>query len=236
MKKEEIVAEEYLKTKFSKIIFEPIKGQTPDFLCDDKIAVEVRLLNQNYETSDGYEGLLGTEITIQRTLEKIYSEYVVSNPSQNWYVHHEFFRPVPTKKETVEFTRAHLEKFKNSLHKEEDHSFNKGNLKITFSPKTTSLETEMFTQGGWIDHDSGGFIQSELLRNLNIAIKEKAQKVQKNYHQFNSWWLILIDEINDAHSNLYTELIPLIDSSSKAFLKIILISKCATRSVEIISG
>jgi len=48
---DEIRAEHYLQTlHHTKIEYEPLGNVTPDFVIDDKIAVEVRRLNRNYKS------------------------------------------------------------------------------------------------------------------------------------------------------------------------------------------
>ncbi len=46
---EELRAKEYLQTlNYTKVEYEPLGNVTPDFVLDNKIAVEVRRLNRNY--------------------------------------------------------------------------------------------------------------------------------------------------------------------------------------------
>jgi len=45
------------------------------------------------------------------------------------------------------------------------------------------------------DYDSGGFIVSEIYKNLKLIIAEKEEKIKKYKDGFNEWWLLLIDYI-----------------------------------------
>jgi hypothetical protein len=49
--------------------------------------------------------------------------------------------------------------------------------------------------GGSIDFDSGGFILSEMERNLQICLEKKKNAVEKYRTRYPEWWLILPDKI-----------------------------------------
>jgi hypothetical protein len=59
MDSSERIVSEYLSHRgFRDVVFEPNGYKTiPDFLLDDRIAVEVRRLNQNEDTPEGPRGL-----------------------------------------------------------------------------------------------------------------------------------------------------------------------------------
>lgn len=232
MDRNEKIAEIYLKTIFKDVVFEPIKGETPDFLCDKHIAVEVRLLNQHYEENGEHIGLESTEIPLSRTLSRIYSSYKSSTPVEGWFVHHEFWRPVPSKKETQEFTERTLNNFLSNQRERIDHTFSQGSLKITISPKSL-VEQNIFVMGGWIDHDSGGFVESEIIRNLEICTSEKAKKIQKNKHLFKKWWLVLIDRIGEAYTLPDMSASRDFQKFKNEFVKIVLLSPDGSANIEV---
>lgn len=45
------------------------------------------------------------------------------------------------------------------------------------------------------DRDAGGFVASEIIRNLNLCIAEKAAKVAPFRDRYREWWLVLPDHI-----------------------------------------
>ncbi len=50
------------------------------------------------------------------------------------------------------------------------------NLTLRFLPAGKPHE-QMFVLGGSGDHDSGGFVESELVRNLSICVSEKSRRI-----------------------------------------------------------
>jgi hypothetical protein len=50
--------------------------------------------------------------------------------------------------------------------------------------------------GSSSDHDSGGFVVAELVRNLQIYIPEKLTKVAPFRHRYPEWWLAFEDRIS----------------------------------------
>jgi hypothetical protein len=49
--------------------------------------------------------------------------------------------------------------------------------------------------GGYADRDQGGFVASEIIRNLNLCIAEKAAKIAPYRERYREWWLVLPDHI-----------------------------------------
>ncbi|HKN58898.1 MAG TPA: hypothetical protein VJV97_08590 [Gemmatimonadaceae bacterium] len=84
--------------------------------------------------------------------------------------------------------------------------------------RASELHSTMFILGGSADHDGGGFVIAELLRNLSICITDKTEKVAARRDRYQEWWLILVDEI--AYGSLdpgdIDQLRGLFDSRSKA--------------------
>src|SRR5205085_11872487 len=64
--------------------------------------------------------------------------------------------------------------------------------------KASKLHDSCFVHGGHTDHDSGGWITSEVIRNLAIVIPEKSKKIEAFHSKYSEWWLILIDHIGYA--------------------------------------
>lgn len=62
---DELRAKKYLQTlHYTTLEYEPLGNVTPDFVIDDKIAVEVRRLNKNYVSENGLVHLEDVEIPI----------------------------------------------------------------------------------------------------------------------------------------------------------------------------
>ena len=70
--KDEIRAKKYLQTlEYKEVLYEPLGNVTPDFLLDDKIAVEVRRLNRNHIDSDQMLSIENFEIPLVKNIKKI---------------------------------------------------------------------------------------------------------------------------------------------------------------------
>ena len=194
----EAIAEIFLKSRFSMIEYEPDGNIPPDFLCDGNVAVEVRLLNQNYEAHDGtISGLESDDRRLAKTLEKVYSQYKNSTPGESWYVHHQFKRPLEDKGENIAFAKRICDEFRSEPKEDKTYWNEKYTLALSFQ-KQSVPDTGMFILGGWNDLDSGGYVESELIRNLEFCVQQKANKVQPHRCRYSCWWLILVDSIGRA--------------------------------------
>jgi hypothetical protein len=50
--------------------------------------------------------------------------------------------------------------------------------------------------GGYTDGDSGGFVLSELERNIRICLAAKTKKRARVRERYPVWWLMLVDHIS----------------------------------------
>lgn len=66
------------------------------------------------------------------------------------------------------------------------------NFELNFI-RATDAHQSFFIFGGYGDHDSGGWVLAETLKNLRICIEEKTRKVARVRHKYPEWWLMLID-------------------------------------------
>jgi hypothetical protein len=68
-------------------------------------------------------------------------------------------------------------------------------MEVTIIPASSKLDT-LFVLGAHTDRQSGGFVLSEMIRNLEICVAEKTTKVAKYKVRYPEWWLILVDHIS----------------------------------------
>ena len=73
-------------------VYEPDGQVPPDFMIGD-IGIEVRRLNQNFESDDGYEGLESVEASVLRYVEKLLPTNGPPKDGQGWWVSLTFWRP-----------------------------------------------------------------------------------------------------------------------------------------------
>ena len=60
----------------------------------------------------------------------------------------------------------------------------------------TPQEGRFFIMGTYSDQDSGGFVLSEMEKNILICSKEKIDKVKDVRLKYGVWWLALVDLIS----------------------------------------
>ena len=97
-----------------------------------------------------------------------------------------------------------------------------GKLRLSFT-RATKLHPALFVLGGWSDHDSGGFVVSEMAQNIRICIAEKGSKVSRGRAKYAEWWLALEDRIgygalDERDRNQLRELVQVDDPWSKIIL------------------
>ena len=50
--------------------------------------------------------------------------------------------------------------------------------------------------------DAGGWVVSEIIRNLSVYVQEKAKKVAPHRYKYAIWWLIFVDYIGDPSDEM----------------------------------
>jgi hypothetical protein len=88
---EKLVADFLAYRGLTDIAYEPDGKATPDFLVDRRIAVEVRRLNQNYDTGKSTEGLEEVAIPLWHGLKKLASSLGPSRAGESWFLNNATF-------------------------------------------------------------------------------------------------------------------------------------------------
>ncbi|MNJ56792.1 hypothetical protein D3C77_523560 [compost metagenome] len=68
------------------------------------------------------------------------------------------------------------------------------NFELEISPAGIPVANH-FMLGASSDFDQGGFVASEIIRNLKLCITEKAAKIAPYIDRYREWWLVLPDYI-----------------------------------------
>ncbi len=227
MNESETLAERYLNTLgIGEVVFEPDGNIPPDFVVGESIAVEVRRLNQNFEDQGGsYKGLEEIEIPVWRLFKKLLPNLGPSIEDESWYVAVTFRRPLNIEwkqlKKTVE---EKLRTFRLNPSRQPGVIPVSANFGLELYRSGRSYES-FFVFGASSDFDSGGFVLSEILRNLSLCIVEKEKKTAPYRNKYKQWWLLLPDYIDfslddEDRATFEREIKPLLKHS---FDKIILI-------------
>ncbi len=182
------------------IKYEPDGNVPPDFLIEGQIAVEVRRLNQNTKPINGrFEGLEQDFQRISGRIEKIASRINPRINNESWFLIIEFKRPIEEWKLVKNEIRKKLKNFSESPDRKDDSIISVPSIKIELIRASWVYE-KFFVMGGIIDFDSGGWVVSEMKRNIDICMRDKEQKIKGYYHNYPNWWLILIDQISNGLS------------------------------------
>jgi hypothetical protein len=194
----EKLVEVYLKSiGFTEVRYEPDGNIPPDFLADDRVAVEVRRLNQNFDDKSG-KGLRGLESDAIWFKHKL-SDYLMKlGPAPisgcSWFVHYRFGRPKPAWNDLKLQLDALLKPFMLSTDPQPFQVKLSANFKIEISPSSLPWAT-FFVLGGYVDKQSGGWLVDEIDANLKHCIIEKTAKIASHRAKYPEWWLVLPDRI-----------------------------------------
>lgn len=166
------------------------------FAIDGKIAVEVRRLNQMFDRGDGSrEGLEERSIPLWQGMERLFQEIGSSTKPESWFVFMKYRRPLEEWSSLKEGARIKLRAFMRN------DARMPGTLKIADNfelrlTRTSEAHGAFFVMGGGSDLDSGGWLMSELGRNLRLCIAEKERKIAPYRDKYAAWWLVLDDRID----------------------------------------
>jgi len=178
---------------FNDVVYEPDGNVPPDFACRG-IAVEARRLNQHDGSGDGLE------VSAAPLVMKFRNLLMSLGPPQDtsWFVTFRYRRPVEDWVTLGPKIKAALLAFPDNTTQDVDRISISGWFSLGLARSSKTFGTR-FVLGGYTDHDPGGFIVSEMIRNLAIVIPEKSKKVERFRSKYSEWWLVLIDHIGHAH-------------------------------------
>lgn len=190
---EQTVHRHLISLRLGEVEYEPDGNVPPDFLVGGRIAVEARRLNQNEMTGDSFRGLEVTAKPLDAMVTKILAE---SGPpaERSWFVMYTMWRPLPPWKELEGLLREAVAEFRRCLPEPPTDMRLHRSLRLRFFPAAERHEA-LLILGGSTDHDSGGFVVSELVRNLELCISEKVRKITGVRHRYPEWWLAFEDRI-----------------------------------------
>ncbi len=179
---------------FTDIKYEPDGNIPPDFLIDGRIAVEVRRLIQHEDSTGKLRGLTETQIPLIQRLQSLFKALGAPNQGKSWFVFVRFTRPLEDWKTLGPRVQDWLETFKNGAQAgRHDNDFGNG-FTVSLVAASKPLAS-LFVLGMFSDWDTGGWVLSEVKRNLDICIAEKTRKISSVRAKYPEWWFILSDHI-----------------------------------------
>jgi len=184
---------------FSDIEFEPDGNVPPDFLVDQKIAIEVRRLNQNYVIDGKPKGLEETEIPLRQKIGNELKRFDIGYSANSYFVSYDYYRPIPPWKDIKSGVQNILHEFIIG-NINENESYEIAPRFFVELIQASKCHSNTFLLGGYCDFDMGGFVLSEVHRNIELCIEEKTSKITKYREKYGEWWLVLIDRIGHSLS------------------------------------
>jgi hypothetical protein len=186
-------AEKYLRSKFASVVFEPDGNVPPDFLGDGRVAVEVRRLNQQENSTGEYRGLEETAIPLWDNLRRLLTD-LGPPKDKSWFVFFDFSRPVETWKTLKPLVRNQLIAFRDGPEHKRSQFQITSTYRLDVFPAST-IHPTFFLLGGCSDDDSGGLVLREIEKSMKLCIAEKTRKIAPVRHKYSEWWLVLIDQV-----------------------------------------
>jgi hypothetical protein len=206
MDRSESHAEAYLKhLGLTPVVYEPDGNVPPDFCVSDGIAVEVRRLNQHYESPDGPRALERDLFPIADGMRSLLAKVETRSSGRSWFVVYHYRRPVALWRELKPQVERLLNQFVTEEPVEQERYRIGTSFSLRFHPASEPMDRR-FVLGGFTDRDAGGWLLHELQRNLQICIAEKTRKARPYRHLYHTWWLLLIDQIGYARRGLEVDL------------------------------
>jgi hypothetical protein len=185
--------EKYLKCSgFSTVVYEPDGNVPPDFLADDRVAVEVRRLNQKFDDGTNTRGLEEVRIPLWNNVKKLVESLGVPQ-GNSYYVFLRFSRPVGRWK-TLKPVLARQLKALQATPPTKITKIVAGNVQLEIRPAPKPMKTH-FVLIGQSDEQSGGWIVEEINKNLQHCVQEKTEKIKAFKAKYPEWWLVLPDLI-----------------------------------------
>jgi hypothetical protein len=194
MDRSEKIAQDHLYSRgFSKVVYEPDGNVPPDLLADDRIACEVRRLNENERGRSAPKGLEETEIPFLARFRNVLRS-IGAPQTRSWWVRVRIQRPLPKWHHIEPEARAYLHRVQRQQAEVYPVHRIGGTVEIQAFNRSTPAK-DAFTLGIVSDSDSGGWVIESLERNLRLCIEEKTAKVASFRSQYPEWWLVLVDHV-----------------------------------------
>jgi hypothetical protein len=153
-------------------------------------------LNQHYEAEDGETtGLEVGSFPLYGLVHKLLADYDHLFAGKTYFVYLRFRRPIEKGKVVKKSVKKALDEFLKSPSEKTVEVKIIDNLSIKIIPAGTPRKGKLYLMAGYTDRDSGGWVLSELERNILICSEEKLVKVEKHRSNYSTWWLALVDHI-----------------------------------------
>ena len=173
---------------------EPDGNVPPDFSVSDRIAIEVRRLNQNVVQDGQHVGLEEGDIPLLYKMRSVLESLGPPDDAQSWFIFYRFRRPLAPLKTIARDLESLLSTFRSKSPRGRTEATLQSGIEVVIF-KAGSEYPQMFLLGGYSDYDSGGWVLAEMDRNIRICLEEKSKKIAPYRSRYDEWWLVLVDHI-----------------------------------------
>lgn len=221
-KYEEKIVEKCLRNQgFEKIKYEPDGNIPPDFVLNDKIAIEVRRLNQNYLKNGEINGLENENFQVRDIINRLIDKISDTNFDTSAFLTYSIKRPLPENKIIKQELKKILTHYKEDMSNYKEFTIEK-NFHIELFPceKQEQQFEIMFSS----DTDAGGFVLYEIYKNIKLVVAEKECKIKKFKNNYDEWWLALVDCIGYGLSESEINQLNQMPKFSSVFSRILMVS------------
>lgn len=170
---------------FTQIRFEPDGNIPPDFLLDDRIAVEVRRLNQTIEKNGKARGQDEIFRPFWDGLHNLLST-MGKSVNESWFVSFTYRHPIKRWGDYKPEVEATLQGFKSRADRTNGVVFDTKNFAVDVV-KASAVHPNYFVPGCVHDLDNGGAIVAEVIRNTKICSTEKLKKIAQHKSTHPEW-------------------------------------------------
>jgi hypothetical protein len=185
---------EFLHRRGHSFSHEPDGNIPPDFLVDDRIAVEVERLIKYHESEiETGRTIAETAIPLWLYIEKLTLELGPPTHDASWDLSYSIRRPVDWKKLKRDL-KQQLLAFRNGGSHQKTVLNVVPNFKLEIRPAPRAHET-FFVVLRRSDQDEGGFWFDDIERSATICIANKTRKIEGCRSKYSAWWLVLVDFI-----------------------------------------
>jgi hypothetical protein len=172
--------------------YEPDGNCPPDLLTANRIAVEVRRLNQHFLLDGQAMALERDSFPLLNGMRRLLESFGPPTDGLSWFVSYHFHRPVPAWKRIEKAVRPVLERIDGARVAPEETIRPLPGFRLHLV-SCSHAQASRFVLGGYTDYDSGGSLFAKLQSNIQICVDEKAAKIARYRTRYSRWWLILVD-------------------------------------------
>jgi hypothetical protein len=141
------------------------------------------------------EGLEEAAVPFFHRITKFLGTFGPPVGDHSWFVNYDFGRPAMLWATLRPMLKEAFSNFaQNPIGKPSEYKFGKS-LKIQIKRSNLKFEN-FFVLGAHTDDQAGGWIISEMIRNLDLCIAEKTRKIENYKARYPEWWFILVDLVS----------------------------------------